>query len=194
MKNMLKKVILFYLVFHCSFSTLPVYSLATNQIQLPESLEGIADQLLGSFQPEGDESLGFAQETILPPGVHLPPLKEIEPNNTLEEAQSLPFGRDLEGFLKEEDVDVYEVEIVDPAHIYITMAFPSGSHGPGIKVVLTTTTGQEISTHRIVYPYYERVSVGYYLWAGKYFLIIGPMLHQKEGFVSPPYAVYIERY
>jgi len=132
------------------------------------------------------------REAVPAQGVHPPPLKEKEPNDTPSEAQALPFARDLEGQLQDDDVDVYAFSLDGPAQVAITLAFPEGSSGAAILFGVLKPDGKTLLPPRAVFPDFERVSMVYGLPAGTFYVQVGPMPYHAKGYVSPPYAVYIE--
>ena len=152
-----------------------VQDLLGNVVQLTPQQEG---------QPQG--------EAVPAQGVHLPPLKEKEPNDTPSEAQALPFARDLEGQLQDDDVDVYAFSLDGPAQVAIMLAFPEGSSGAAILFGVLKPDGKVLLPPRAVFPDFERVSMVYGLPAGTFYVQVGPMPYHAKGYVSPPYAVYIE--
>lgn len=163
---------------------------ATENLALPQGLQGFVGNIF-QFEPvepsqeeQGSQGAGSS--------LHPPPLKEEEPNDTLEEAQELVFGRDLEGSLKDDDRDIFRFSLDSPEQVAITLAFPKGSSGAALWLSVLDSNGEVLLTPRAVFPDFERVSVVYFLYPGTYYVQIGPMPYHGEGYTSPPYAVYID--
>ena len=104
----------------------------------------------------------------------------------------MPFQRDLEGQLQDDDVDVYTFTLDAPGQLTITLAFPEGSKGAAILFGVLSPDGKPLMPLRAVLPDFERVSMVYGLPAGTFYIQVGPMPYHAKGYVSPPYAVYID--
>lgn len=174
-----------YFVFWLSFQ-----AMAIENLTLPQGLQGLMGDIV---ELEPGES---PQEEQEPQGVSSSPhpssLKEEEPNDTIEQAQELVLGRDLEGSLSDDDVDIYRFSMESPEQLSVTLAFPKGSSGAALWFGVLGTNGEEILSPRAVFPDFERVSLVYFLYPGTYYVQIGPMPYHGEGYTSPPYAVYLE--
>ena len=142
-------------------------TLRAQTLNLPAGVQDLLGNVVQLTPQQADQPQG---EAVPAQGVHLPPLEEKEPNDTPSEAQDLPFARDLEGQLQDDDVDVYAFSLDGPAQVAITLALPP----------------------RAVFPDFERVSMVYGLPVGTFYVQVGPMPYHASGYVSPPYAVYIE--